>query len=237
MANKKLIGVTISAVLLLGVIFSAAGYHEYITRWNGETHGGCGHKGPDANASVNGTLVLSINETGSLAPLQKFQLTIEVLNFTEAIGDPAYERILICVPGGAGAGDNDKFSVSPGSKTMNRRERVDAYGSYTDATDGNADDDNVFELMAPDVAGTYELHGLALFGVNQSSDWVDTIEHAEVNITFVQDSITITVVAPTPTPTPEPTVPGYGLILITMFGGMGIVGVLLTLKRKRQIKE
>jgi len=224
MSKKKIFVISITALLFMGVIFSVSGYHEYINRWEGDDHGGCAHDGPDSEASVLGTLVLTVNETGDLAPYQLFTLEIDVLNFTEAIPDPYYGRIMIGIPGLIG--DNDDFSSSPGSQNFNRRERVDAYGSYDPS-----DTDNVFELMAPGEAGTYDLWGLALAGVNQSSDFADRVEAAEMNITYVQDSVSITVVAPAAPAAPE--IPGY--VLPVMVATVAIVGAVLVIKRKRQL--
>lgn len=227
MMKKNIFVLSITAFLFLGVIFSVNAYHEYIYRWEGADHGGCAHDGPGAIASVTGTLVLTVNETGNLAPYQLFTLEIDVLNFTEAIPDPYYGRIMVGIPGMIG--DNDDFSISPGSQNFNRRESVDAYGSYNPG-----DTDNVFELMAPGVAGTYTLYGLALAGVNQSSDFSDKVEAAEMNITFVQDSVTITVVAPEAPPTPEaPGIPGYALPVIV--ATVAVVSAVLIIKRKRKL--
>lgn len=222
--KKKIFVLSISAFLFIGVIFSANAYHEYISRWEGVGHGGCSHSGPGTIASVTGTLVLTVNETGNLAPYQLFTLEIDVLNFTEAIPDPYYGRIMVGIPGMIG--DNDDFSLSPGSQILNRRESVDAYGSYNPN-----DTDNVFELMAPGAAGTYTLYGLALAGVNQSSVFSDTVEHAEVNITFVEDSVTITIVAQS---VPEaPGIPGYALPV--MVATVAVVAAVLIIKRKRKL--
>ena len=228
MMKKKIFVLTISAFMFFGVIFSVNAYHEYIYRWEGTDHGGCAHDGPGAIASVTGTLVLTVNETGNLAPYQLFTLEIDVLNFTEVIPDPYYGRMMVGIPGKIG--DNDDFTLSPGSHLFKRRESVNAYGSYNPG-----DTDNVFELMAPGVAGTYTLYGLALAGVNQSSDYADRVANAEMNITFVQDSVTITVVAPEAPPTPEaPGIPGYALPV--MVATVAVVSAVLIIKRKRHIK-
>jgi len=222
MIKKKIFVISITALLFMGVIFSVSGYHEYINRWEGDEHGGCAHDGPAAIPSVTGTLVLTVNETGDLAPYQLFTLEIDVFNFTEAIPDPYYRRFQTGIPGLIG--DNDKFSVSPGGKLFDRRERVDAvYGSY--------DTDKVFELMAPGEAGTYELWGLALTGFNHTSTnfFANVTNDMEMNITYVQDSVTITVVAPAA----PPGIPGY--MLPVMVVTVAIVGAVLIIKRKRQL--
>ncbi|KKN43096.1 hypothetical protein LCGC14_0706510 [marine sediment metagenome] len=193
MKNKKIFVLSISALLFMGIIFTASGYHEYIKNWEGPAHVHCSH---DASiASVNGTISLAVNETGTLAPYQAFTLSIDVSNFSEALVDPFYGRIMLGVPGN-GAGDNAKFSLPLGHQLLNRRESVDVWGSYNDDTDGNADNDNVFTLLAPGKAGNYTLMGLAIAGVNQSGAFADTVEHAEVNITYIEGTIDIEVVAP-----------------------------------------
>ncbi|MFW9952575.1 MAG: hypothetical protein ACFFKA_20840, partial [Candidatus Thorarchaeota archaeon] len=79
MKKLKILSLVIFATLLVGIIGVASGYQEYYYRWvndgNGGTHGGC-HGGAKTKASVNGTLVLTVNVTGNLSPLQHFTLEV-----------------------------------------------------------------------------------------------------------------------------------------------------------------
>ncbi|MHA1986438.1 MAG: hypothetical protein ACW98D_07360 [Promethearchaeota archaeon] len=230
MMRKKIFVLTITALLFMGVIFSVNGYHEYIKTWEGPQHTHCGH---DASTpSVLGSLVLSINETGNLSPYQAFELEIDVLNFTESLGDPFYGRIMVGVPGVGALGvviDNARFALPLGEQRFNRRESVDAYGSYDPG-----DTDNIFTLLAPGVAGTYDLMGLAIAGVNQSSLFADTVEHAEVNISYIEEIIQITVVG---TPPVGDSIPGFITLVLLSSVGTTVLVVVLTVRRKKRIVE
>lgn len=233
MMKKKVFVFLISALLFMGVIYSVSAYHEYIKTWEGPQHTHCGHD--ESNASVLGSLVLSINETGDLAPYQVFELEIDVLNFTESLGDPFYGRIMVGVPGVGAEGvdiDNDKFSLPLGTQRFNRRESVDAYGSYDPG-----DTDNVFTLLAPSVAGTYDLMGLAIAGVNQSSSFADTVEHAEVNITYIEGTIQITVVGVAPGGDGGGSIPGFITLALLSSIGVTVLVVVLTVRRKKRVVE
>ncbi len=196
MMKKKIFVFSITALLFMGVIFSANAYHEYITTWEGPAHLHCGHD--ESNESVLGSLVLTVNETGSLEPYQMFEITIEVLNFTEVTVDPYYNRTMIGIPGVGEEGvvmDNHLFSSPLGEHILNRREEVDRWGSYDESTATRSDTDCLFKLLAPGKAGTYTLMALAIAAVNQSGDFADTVEHADMNITYIEETVTITVVA------------------------------------------
>jgi len=185
--KTKILSLTIFLTLLMGITGAAMGYQEYFSRWindgTGGTHGGC-HGGANTKESVMGSLTLSINVTGDLSPLQHFTLEVDILNFTEANLDPYDGRVTIGVPGHQG--DNALFTSSLASQTLNRRESVDIYGSYNPS-----DNDNKFDLVAPNEAGTYTLLALAIAGMNQT-------DISAYNLTYVQDSIQITVEGPTP---------------------------------------
>ena len=131
MKNKKIFVFSITALLFMGVIFSANAYHEYITTWEGPAHEHCGHDA--STASVNGTLTLTLNFTGTLEPYQMFEIAIEVNNFTEATLDPFYNKTMLGIPGVGEEGvviDNHLFSSPLGEHILNRRENVDRWGSY-----------------------------------------------------------------------------------------------------------
>ena len=235
MMKKKIFVLSITALLFMGVIFSANAYHEYITTWEGPLHEHCGH---DASTpSAIGTLVLAVNETGNLEPYQVFTLQISVLNFTEALLDPYYGKIMIGVPGVGEEGvviDNHLFSSPLGTHILNRRESVDDWGSYDEDDGTRADDDTIFTLLAPGEAGTYTLMGLAIAGVNQSGDFADTVEHADMNITYIEGTTTITVVAPD----------GGGdggtiagdILLITVSSAF-VVTIVVVVKKKNKMKK
>ncbi|MFX0049130.1 MAG: hypothetical protein ACFE8G_13365 [Candidatus Hermodarchaeota archaeon] len=190
MKKTKILSLTIFLTILIGITGVTMGYQEYFYRWkddgNGGSHDSC-HGVNNNRQSVMGSLVLSINVTGNLSPLQHFTLEIDILNFTEA-NEAQYEgRVTLGVPGHQG--DNALFTSSLASQTLNRRESVDTYGSYNPG-----DNDNKFDLVAPSQAGTYTLVALAIAGMNQSTV-------SAYNLTYVQDSIQITVegVAPSGT--------------------------------------
>jgi len=233
--KKKLFSLTIVAIIAIGSLASVYGYHELIWEWEGAGHSACGHQGVTGAAeSAIGTLVLTVNETDPLAPYQKFTLEIDVLNFTEAIPDPYYRRIMVCIPGMIG--DNDDFSSSPGTQIMNRRERVDdTYGSYDPS-----DTDNVFELIAPGAAGNYTLFGLVLAGFNHSGS-APAANDAEMNITFIQDSVDIEVVAPAGpgngngNGTPVDSIPGFLTIVLVSSISIAVFAVVLKVRRKKRI--
>lgn len=239
MMKKKICVLAISLFLFMGVIISANAYHEYITTWEGPAHEHCGH---DASTpSENGTLVLTVNETGNLEPYQVFELTIEVLNFTEALEDPYYGRIMIGVPGLGEEGvdiDNHLFSSPLGEHSLNRREAVDDWGSYDESMGTRSDEDCLFRLLAPDKAGTYTLMGLAIAAVNQSGDFADTVEHADMNITYIEETVTITVVASAENGGGgTSTIPGFITVVMLSSIGATVLAVVLFVRRKRRIVE
>jgi len=231
MMKKKLFVISITALLFMGIIYSVNGYHELIKTWEGVAHEHCGH---DASTpSAIGTLELSINESGDLEPYQAFVLTIVVKNFTEAIGDPYYGRIMIGVPGVAADAvvmDNHLFSLPLGSPRFSRRRSVDSYGSYN--TSGSS---NKFTLLAPGVAGTFDLMGLALAGVNQSGDFAAPVNDAEMNITYIEETISITVVG-TPPGTGD-SIPGFITLVLLSSIGVTVLAVVLTVRRKKRIVD
>lgn len=207
----------------MGIIGGAVGYQEYIYRWinngAGGTHGAC-HGSANTKASVNGTLVLSINVTGNLSPLQHFTLEVDVLNFTEANLNPYEGRFTLGVPGYQG--DNAKFTSSLADQTLNRREQVDVWGSYDPS-----DDDNKFKLRAPTQAGTYDLVAVAIAAVNQT-------DSSAYNITYVQGLIQITVVGSIGS-TPA-TISG-GILVIIVGSSLAVSIVLIFSVRMRMRKK
>ncbi len=226
MRKTKLFSLLIFSALLFGAIGGVVGYQEYLYRWSdngdGGTHGGCHHETADTKASVNGTLVLTVNETGNLSPGQAFTLEIDILNFTEANLDPYEGRFTLGLPGYKG--DNAKFTLSLDSQTLNRRERVDSYGSYDPG-----DIDNVFELFAPTEAGTFTLFAVAMAAMNQTDE-------QSYNITYVQDSVQITVVLPPGAAAPAATISG-GLLTIIIGSTLAVSTILILRIRKRVRKR
>ncbi len=198
MKNKKIFVFSITALLFLGVMFTANAYHEYISTWEGPAHVHCDHFA--STESVNASLTLTLSETGDLEPFQAFNVSLALLNFTEALVDPYYGRVMFGIPG-EGAADNVEFSAPLGIQTLHRRKSVDAWGSYNEdsvlESHGSITNmDCTFTLLAPGVAGNYTIMGLAIVGVNQSGDFADTVEHAEMNITYVEGTVDIEVVGP-----------------------------------------
>jgi hypothetical protein len=207
----------------MGIVGVALGYQEYLYRWinngQGGTHGAC-HGSANTKASVNGTVVLSINVTGNLSPLQPFTLEVDILNFTEANLDPYEGRFTLGVPGYQG--DNALFTSSLAHQTLNRRERVDEWGSY-DPTDN----DNKFDLLAPSKAGTYDLMAVAIAGMNHTAI-------SAYNLTFVQGSIEITVTGSIGATTD--TISG-GVLTIIIGSSVAVLTVLILTVRKRLRKR
>ena len=230
MKKTKLITFVILSAFLFGIIGGAVAYQEYLYEWSDEgdggTHGGC-HGEAGTVASVLGTLDLSINETGNLAPLQAFALEVIINNFTEATEDPYVRsgagRVTLGVPGYLG--DNAEFTSSLAHQTLNRGESLDDWGSY-DPTDT----DNQFMLYAPSEAGTYVLWAVVIAGVNQTSPG----RSEAANLTYIEGSISITVVAPA----------GGGdggtiagdILLITV-GSAFIVTIVVVVKKKNKMKK
>lgn len=207
----------------MGIIGVAAGYQEYLYRWindgAGGTHGAC-HGSPNTKASVNGTLVLSVNVTGDLSPLQPFTLEVDILNFTEANLNPYEGRFTLGVPGYQG--DNAKFTSSLSHQTLNRRESVDAWGSYNPD-----DDDNKFILHAPTQAGTYDLVAVAIAGMNQT-------DYSPYNLTYVQGSVQITVVGSLGTD--GGTISG-GILTVIIGSTVAASAIIIVRVRKRKINH
>ncbi|MHA1915456.1 MAG: hypothetical protein ACW986_10185 [Promethearchaeota archaeon] len=222
MKKTKLFSLTILSVLLLGTIGGVVGYQEYIYRWinngAGGTHGAC-HGSANTKASVLGTLVLTVNETGNLSPGQPFELSVAVLNFTEANLDPYDGRFTLGVPGYQG--DNAKFSSALSHQTLNRRESVDSYGSYN-----HSGSNNEFDLFAPTTAGTFDLVAVAIAGINQT-------DLTAYNLTFVQDSIQVTVVGSMGT---QATISG-GVLTVIISSTLAVSTVLIIVMRKRLRKR
>lgn len=219
MKKTKILSLTIFLTLLIGITSATMGYQEYFYRWvEGGTHGGC-HGGSNTKASVLGNLVLSVNVTGDLSPLQHFTLEVDILNFTEANLAPYDGRVTVGVPGHQG--DNALFTSSLASQTLNRRESVDSYGSYDPGNNNNK-----FDLIAPSVAGNYTLVALAIAGMNQTS-------LSAYNLTYVQDSIQITVVGSIPTT--ADTISGVNLTII--IGSIAAVSTSLILIVRKQKKK
>jgi len=226
MRKTKLVSLLIFSALIFGAIGSAVAYQEYLYRWvddgDGGTHGGCHHD--ESVPSVLGTLVLTVNETGSLSPGQAFTLEIDILNFTEATVDPYTRsgagRVSVGLPGYLG--DNAKFTLSLNHQTLNRGEKLDDWGSYDPS-----DTDNVFELFAPMEAGTFDLYAVVMAAMNQT-------DKESYNITFIQDSVQITVVATSETGG-DGTISG-GLLAIIV-GSTFVASTILILRVKKRARK
>ncbi len=237
--NKKLISLTLLAILAIGSLASVYAYQEYITTWEGVAHEHCGH---DASTpSEDGSLVLTLSETGNLEPYQIFNVSLSVSNFTEALEEPYGGYVMLGIPGLAADDvvmDNDKFSSPLGIHILNRRESLDTWGSINEDTKlesrGNPSPmDCTFTLLAPGEAGTYTLMGLAIAGVNQSTDFADTVEHAEVDIIYVEGTITIKVVGSAGGS--DDAIPGFITIVLMGSIGVTILAVVLVVRRKKRI--
>ncbi len=228
MKKTKLISLVILSALLFGIIGGAFAYQEYLYEWSDEgeggTHGGC-HGDEGTAESTTGSLVLSINETGNLAPSQPFTLEVLINNFTEATVDPYVRsgagRVTLGVPGYLG--DNAKFTSSLAHQTLNRGEKLDDWGSYDPS-----DTDNEFMLMAPNEAGTFVLWAVVIAGMNQS-------DASAANLTYIEGSISITVVAPTGGGGDGGTIAGD--ILLLTVGSAFIVTIVVVIKKKHKISE
>jgi hypothetical protein len=226
MMKKKVIGVSITVFLFMGIVFSVIGHHERINGWEGVAHAHCGHD--ESVPSATGTLTLSLNETGNLAPYQPFTVSGVLANFTELNADPYYNRTCIAIPGlaeDAVVMDNHLFSMPLSTRVINRRVTVDIWGGYSGSKAS-------FDLYAPAIAGTYTLMMLALAGANQSSDFADRVENADMNITYVEGTIQVTVAAPD-VPEPPAGIPGFMIPIMVVT--VGVVAAILIRKHKREL--
>ncbi len=223
MRMKQKISLLLFGLILFASISTAFGYHEYIYRWEDDGAVGVGCHG-SATASENGTMVLTLNVTGTLEPLEEFNVTITLSGFTEALLDPYDDRFTLGI--GGEMGDSPEFSSSKNENVIKRREKVDENGTYENPKDryGNLSYSNVFILLAPANPGTYALGAVAIAGMNQ------TDEHYYAQI-YVEGSIEITVVGPETTPA----IPGFQALYIIV--PSVIVAMAVLLKRKTRISE
>lgn len=214
---KKNLVLLIFGVILFGSISTAFGYHEYIYRWDtvDTTSVGC-HS--DVIESETGSMDLILNYTGTLEPRQAFNVTVWVLNFTEATQAPYDNRTTLGIPGLME--DNEKFVIPIDKQQINRRESVDEWGSLKE--NSRHPEENHFILLAPAEAGTYTLGVLAMSGMNQT-------DAEDYEIIYVEGTVTITVVAPETTPA----IPGFQALYIIV--PIAIVAMAVLLKRKVKI--
>jgi PKD repeat protein len=188
--KSKLIALSIVAVIGIGVVSAVAAYQEYFFEFTGTTHGwGC-HGG--GSESVGGYLLLTKNVSGSLYPNQKFELRLQIRNFTEAVAAPYGSRVIIGMPGEIY--DNHLFSAaSLANQTFNRREQLNASAAYSNFNYGTGlytDSDNLFILRAPATAGTFKLGAVAIAAYNGSAP----SNSADYLAVFVMDYINVTVI-------------------------------------------
>ncbi len=211
-----------------GLIGAVVGYQEYIHEFTGPSHSwGCHGAG---SASVGGSLILQVNETGTLAPNQAFELRIQVRNFTEAVAAPYLSRVTIGVPGEYL--DNARFSLaSLAGQNLNRREQLNATADYSNFNFSSGlylDVDNLFVLRAPDTAGNFNLGAVAIAAFNGTAP----SNSADYTPRWVLGSVTITVVAPTGTPD---ALPGYFTPVVVAAIGVGVITVAaIALKKKNR---
>ena len=244
--NKKLISLTILAILAIGSLGSVYSYQEYLYRWvdrgSGEEHGGCAHDdNHDPLESVNATLTITLETTGTIEPYDEIEISFDILNFTEALADPYHRRFSHGIAGYVG--DNSEFYMNNSHQYMNRGERVDSvWGSYVD------DSDAEYILYAPKEAGSYTLVVTAMAAMNNSlrgdnitwGNWIideggDDVKLA-YDIVYIEGSIVIEVVAPAENGGGGgSTIPGFITAVMLSSVGVAILAVLLTVRRKRRI--
>ena len=229
--NKKLISLTVLAIIAIGSVASVYGYQEYFYRWgeDGEgEHGGCDHDVDPAVESVLGSVGITLITTGTIAPYGEIEIMIEVFNFTECLEDPFDGRMIHGIPGYRG--DNSEFSIPTGNHSENRRERVDDWGSYLNASlSGHSAGGNYYHLLAPGAAGTYELVITSMAALNHSSG-------DEYSIVYVEGSIDITVVGSAGAGSPS-TIPGFITAVMLSSVGVAVLAVVLKARKKRKIIE
>ena len=75
MRSNRNIKVMLVAIFFLLPVGLVLGYHEYIDRFEGNTHGDC-HSGSKTDMSVAGYVDLSVDPDGKLDPYEEFTLTL-----------------------------------------------------------------------------------------------------------------------------------------------------------------
>jgi len=227
--NKKLISLTLLAILAIGTIASVYGYQEYFYEWEdeggGEEHGGCDHGDDDAIVSTDGEVSITLITTGTIAPYEEFVIMLEVTGFVEPLEDPYDGRFIHGISGYKG--DNDEFSIPTTDHSENRRERVDDNGDYLNATlTGHSAMGNYYTLVAPGSAGTYTLVATAIAALNQSSG-------DEYPFVYCEGSIEITVVGSAGGS--DDSIPGFITVVMLSAVGVAVLAIVLTVRRKKGI--
>lgn len=224
MRKTKLISSIILLVLVFGMIGGVVGWRGYINQFEGATHGDC-HGSTKTRQSENGTITLSIIPSGSLTTGQVFKLQVTaLLDFTEANLADYKGRVMLGLSGELG--DNAEFTRSLNvTDQLFFEAQVPTNGSTTTERHG---DPIVFDLIAPDTAGTYELVACAISAANRST-W--NPGYSYYNITFATGNISVTVVAPEETGGGG-TISG-GILIVTFTCVFSISAVLMLKLRKR----
>ena len=107
MKKLKLSVMIILSLFIIGIIGGTFAYRGYINEFEGATHGGC-HGSSDTEASVNGTMTLTIAPSGSLETNEDFVLTAVVNDFMEPWNVTEYDTNMLVGISGI-LGDNDEF--------------------------------------------------------------------------------------------------------------------------------
>jgi len=245
--NKKLISLAILSIIAFGSLASVYGYQEYFYRWvdrgSGEEHGGCAHDdNHDPLESVNATLTITLETTGTIEPYDEIEISFDIFNFTEALAAPYDRRFSHGIAGYVG--DNSDFLMNNSHQYMNRGERVDSvWGSYVD------DSDAEYILYAPKEAGSYTLVVTAMAAMNNSlrgdnitwdgkliDEGGDDVKLA-YDIVYIEGSIVIEVIAPAENGGGGggSTIPGFITAVMLSSVGVAILAVVLIVRRKRRI--
>ncbi len=224
--NKKLISLTILAILAFGSLASVYAYQEYFYEWEDEgeggEHGGCSHSGEDAIVSADGEVSITLITTGTIGPNDEFEIMLEVTGFVEPLEDPYDGRFIHGISGYKG--DNDEFSIPTTAHSENRRERVDDNGDYLNASlSTRSAFGNYYTLIAPGSAGTYTLVATALAGLNQT-------DGEAYPFVYCEGSIEITVSGGG-----GDSIPGFITIVMMSSVGVAILAVVLIVRRKKRI--
>ncbi|KKN00788.1 hypothetical protein LCGC14_1134370 [marine sediment metagenome] len=216
MRRKNFLKLSILAVLVISIAGGVSAYHEYVYTFD-ETHtSGCHNNGNDGE-SAGGSLHVTATPSGNLEPYQAFEITVDILNFTELDASTYENRTTIGIS--KDMGDNAAFFRGVSNKSFSRRIKVDENGDKAGTT---------FGVVAPATPGNYDLVVVAIAAMNQSTA-------SGYNFTFAQGTLAITVVAPS-TGGASATISG-GIFGITFGIVVGISTLVLLQMRKRIRKK
>ena len=223
--KTKLIPSIILVVLFSSMIGAAVAWRGFINEFTGATHGGC-HGSSKTVQSENGTLTISLTPGGDLTTDQAFTLQVTaLLDFTEANLADYDGRVMIGLSGELG--DNADFSRSLNiTNQLFFEAEVPTNGSTTTERHG---DPMIFDLIAPETVGNYEIVVCAISAANRS---VWHPGYSYYNITFATGSIFVDVVAPSGPAAAPGTISG-GLLAIIIGSTFAISTILVVRMRKR----